>query len=334
MGKKVLAPLVSIAGTVIGSMVGMPYLGSALGGAIGGGISGGNLKSAVLGGVTGALGTGLGNVASKGLAGLGGLSGGSGVGSLLGGAGADVLADTVSPVLIEAAKGGAGSLLGGVTAGQLAGSGVGSLLGQALSGGGSRPGGDGVTEVDPVTITPGQPGMNPGDLGGLVPATGFQPGDDIITGGIGEENLYDSEPGSDDQLTGKPGGGLVNDLVGNTIGGVAAGNLTNGLASLLGLGPKVTGTVTGAPGVTPTPVPGVDGSGGGTGSVSPVQPGTPANSTVTPSASGASGAPGGSGLFSAGGKGAAAVSGSVSAPAGLEVQGSMAPDIYPWRRAS
>lgn len=321
VGKKVLAPLISIAGTVIGSMVGMPYLGSALGGAISGGVSGGNLKSALLGGITGAAGTGLGNVVSKGLAGLGGLAGSSGTGSLLGGIGADTLSDAVSPLVVNAAKGGLGSALGNVGAGQLVGSGLGSVVGQALSGNGGTKDPTG-TEVDPITVTAGQ-GGGLGDLGGLTPITGFQ--DDTM---IPSPNV--PKVPIDGQSQPAEGNGFINDLVGNTLGGVAAGNLTNSLAGLLGLGPKPPSTVYGGGDMGDG-----GGLGGGTTPTTPTAPvpGGPTTGTApTPGAGLGSGA-GAAPLLTTGGTGAG-VAGTVSAPSEIAVQGSMAPDIYPWRRVA
>jgi hypothetical protein len=266
---------------------------------------------------------------------------------------------TVAPITVTAGAGALGAL----------GSGLGGALGSAGASGivnGGNPNGDVTAGAADVTRL-GQPfggGLTAVDqaVGGagdgtVAPITVTAPQTtDLAIPGILPGNQYDyigpsSTLQQADYLTrndgqmGESGGIRPTDVVGQVIGNSAGGAIVDSLAGLIGLGggsrPNLgeieDGMPQGPPTGTVSPGPGGPGGpGGGSGGVStgpgPVTPGAPGPTPVSVGGGG-SAAAGGSGApalsrIEAGTEAAAPLSGSAS----RDTQGSMAPDIYPWRR--
>lgn len=361
-----LKSLVQIAAPLLGAAIpGVgPILGAALGGFGGSLATGGDLKSALMSALTSGVGNSLGGALSGALRGvpvsfagtnpLGGLlsnlgsslgggaastlAGGSGglLGALTDGAGG-ALGSTVSPLVVTAANGGLTSALSGAL-----GTGLGGLLPSLLSGSNGsgvtatqgHPGPDQSTEVSPVTVT----GTGPGAGLPIPGITGVG-----AAGGTGSPTPDGSQPTP-------AGNGFFSrnnllDLVGQTGGGLAGDAGIYGLAQLLGLfnGGGVDGSNLQAPGFdgsTDTgPVPGAPGTVPGLPAV-PTAPATPAAappgaSFTTPAAAGAGGAGSGGALGQALGMANVGGGGGATAPLAasptLNVRGSTAPDIWPWR---
>lgn len=357
-----LKSLVQIAAPLLGAAIpGVgPILGAALGGFGGSLATGGDLKSALLSALTSGVGNSLGGALSGALRGvpvsfagtnpLGGvlghlgdaLSGGAGAaaGSVAGGSGGllsaltdgagGALGSTVSPLVVTAGTGGLtsaltgalGTGLGGVLPGLLGGSG-----GSGLTATQAHPTGpDQSTEVSPVTVT----GTG---LGGGVPIPGITGLGAGSSGGTGSPAPDGQTPTNNDFFSRNN----LLDLAGQTGGGLAGDAGVYGLAQLLGLfnGGGVDGSNLQAPGFdgsTDTgPVPGAPGT-------LPDVPGVPAAPAATPP--GASfgappaGAPAGAlgqalGVANFGGGGGSMAP--LAAAPSLNVRGSTAPDIWPWR---
>lgn len=236
--------------------------------------------------------------------------------------------NTVAPLTVTAAGPGA---LG--TAAGLVGTGLGAGAGLT----GSSSGGDQGNTVAPVTVTGAAPN------GGL-PIPGAI---DAGTGGGGATSGSPSPQGRPDWQN------QLLDLTGQTVGGVGGDLGIYGLAQLFGLmphGPPVGGAPDGAQGLpaggydgSPDtgPVPGApspSGGGGGGGGLGVPTGGLPG---ATFGGGGGGAKPVGSSLGDSGGALAMALanagtSGGTGAPLAaapsLDVQGSTAPDIYPWRK--
>lgn len=302
---------------------------SAAGSAAGGGVTGGP-TGALLGGVSGGLGSLLGGAATNALGGVGkGLTGGGGLDSLLGGAAGDTLGgvaggslpSTVAELVVQ----------GGVQPGLsgMAGGALGGALGQALAGdrgGGSTPNGQGVTEVAPIEVVGRNPGDSPMPLPGIIP--------DFMRTSYSDGEAAGDVRDAQKQLEGKTEEqpGVIRQTIGDTVGNMAAGNITMSLAQALGLLPKMPGgfgqpgpQTPGGPGTSTPTTPTTPGLGTGTGTVGD---GAAGGST----GSGGAGAAGGGALTTQGAGGIA--SGPAPAAPSMNLDGGLAPDIYPWRRAA
>ena len=343
-----LKTIVQIAGPLLGAAI--PGLAPALGAALGGFGStlatGGNLKQALLSAATSGIGNSAGSVLSSVLKGApvgsaittglrgtnplsgitGALTGGGapatsltdlGFGPLAAGYGgtlANALSGlgTVAPLTVTAA--GAPSVLSTALSG--AGSAVGGLTGTQVPG---TPGGTAPTDVEGVTVT-----ADPSSPGVPLPGVGLGGG-----GGAPDVDPGSSQGGGFDKNT-------LLDLLGQTGGQIGADLGVYGLAQILGLlpgGGRTDGmqTLT-APGYDSAPDTGTLGA-------NPSGPGTPAPAAPSASYSAARDATGGTTAltqalgaanFNGGTGGAGAPL--ASAPT-FNRQGSVAPDIYPWRRA-
>lgn len=358
-----LKSLVQIAAPLLGAAIpGIgPILGAALGGFGGSLATGGDLKSALLSALTSGVGNSLGGALSGALRGvpvsfagtnpLGGvlghlgdaLSGGAGAaaGSVAGGSGGllsaptngagGALGSTVSPLVVTAGTGGLtsaltgalGTGLGGVLPGLLGGS-----SGSGLTATPPRPTGpDQGTEVSPVTVTGAAPGSG-------VPIPGITGLGSGSSGGTGTTSPDGETPpaGSDGFFSRNN----LLDLAGQTGGGLAGDAGVYGLAQLLGLfnGGGVDGSNLQAPGFdgsTDTgPVPGAPGT-------LPDVPGIPAAPAAAPPGASFGGPPAAAGgaLGQALGVANFGTGGGATAPLAaapsLNVRGSTAPDIWPWR---
>lgn len=129
MGKSVWDFIAPIAGTALGSMVGMPMLGAALGSGLNTGISTGSPLAGI--------GAGLGSYAGANLGGslLGSAAGGaagSAGGSSLGNLGGQTIGNTLGTALGDASLGSSLGSLGSGTLGEMAGQSLGSSLGGSL----------------------------------------------------------------------------------------------------------------------------------------------------------------------------------------------------------
>lgn len=277
----------------------------------------------------------------------------------VGGAG---VAGTVSPLIVTA---GLGSGIGGALPG-IIGTGLGALTGASLGAGaaggatGTATGGVPATEptVDPLTVTanplnssfaiPGIPGILPANAGGNgLTTTDTAPQDaggedpskpkDFLTNLTSKDNLLD--------MTGQVAGGVAGDLgvlgLAHVLGFVPGGGGGAAPATNLTAGGFDDSTDPSSPGggVAGTPGGGGTGPTGGTTTTAGTGTGTgtPAGTTVKATSTG-SGQPG---LGDSGGRSALGnVLGVGNAPASpvaplgasaVNVRGSTAPDIYPWR---
>lgn len=363
-----LKTIVQIAGPLLGAAIpGMwPVLGAALGGFGSTLATGGSLKQSLLSGATSALGNFAGGgvssllrgapVAWTGVNPLGGLlstaahsagslagslpgltsgAGASAAGGALGNAALDAAANEIAPVIVTPTlTGGVSSLLGGA-----AGSALGSLVGNSLTRtptSSTSP--NGSTEPPEVATVDVMGQLNPTGVPVVPPPSSALDG--ATSGGSGSDNHG---------ITGHDVRDFALDTLGQTIGGVGADLGVFGLTQLLGGG---------ASGVNPEGVktistPAFDGSTDTGG-----QPGTPPLDAVTPPAStgggpganvgagsvtpigqggGYNGAPGGA-LGQALAANIGSSSGGMGAPLaptpGYDIRGSMAPDVWPWRRRS
>lgn len=250
-------------------------------------------------------------------------------------AGASTLGNTVAPLTITG--GAAPGLTSALTAG------AGTALGSALANGATaaRPGqNDGTapvtgTDVAPVTVT----GTGPGGL--PVPGLPGTPG----AGGSQTTPTDQAQP-----ATPSSNNGLTNtalDFLGQTAGGVGTDLGVFGLTQLLGLGPQAPGGGAVGDGAQTIPTPGYDGTpdvGTGTGPPPPSQgavdnfipppPAAAGPGANTPQATGYGDAGGalGQALSTANIGGGAGTGAPLAAAPNLNVRGSTAPDIYPWRR--
>lgn len=338
---KLFGLLANIVGTAVGSMIGYPMLGSAIGGAMGGGATGG-LKGAALGGISGAAGAKLGGMISNGIAGLGstaaagGLGASQGIGQAatqgLGAAATSALPNTVADVIVQGAPRAALSSTLGAAGGA---AGAGALTQAALANANAGSPGpttaapQGVNEVAPIEVmgqklTPFSPiQAGAGAISGMTPVSS-NPQDFLTSEGSKQEMEYDLKHNQPFDLR-----GTIRDTVSDAAGSTIAGYGTLGLANLLGWIPKAPGATAG-----PATLPAVpDTSGGFDGKVA-VDPAIPdPGVTIAPTTPGtspggsAAGAPGLMSTSASGGAGTAA-----GAPADIKTQGSMAPEVYPWRK--
>lgn len=336
-------------------------LGNSFGGALSGALTGAPISFAG----TNALGS-LAHSISGGLSGLtsgAGSAAGSQIGSQIGSgalsgltsgaadAGLQGLANTVAPVVVNGVAGGGlgsaiggalGTALGGIGGSALTGIGSGSTPGTTSAG---QPGGTqspvtntGVNEVAPVTVTAPSGGGAlaaagggvGGAAGGLAPTISDQAPTQSGNGGSSQNSLQNH----------------ALDITGQTVGNVGATLGVYGLAQLLGLLPSANDSSGGSAtspgnvsdGTSPSgPIAGTPGGfgGGGTGGTNPGGPTSPTPGPITNPVG--TGTPGTSTptlgalstLFNAGKGGNGAP---LAAAPSLDVQGSMAPDIYPWRK--
>lgn len=334
----VLAPML---GPALGPLLGMTAgqgsaLASSVAGAAGGASHGGGLQGALLGAVGGGLGSmggnfigsQLGNLTNGLTSGASNLFGSSGVNSLIGSAAGDTLGgaavNTIAPVLINGAtQQGLGGVLGGALGGAFGGAG-----GNVISGGsgdnniggvgggmGSDPlvtgqmpgdGGNTIEGVDVTGIAPPvsnlnfDPALIASFVNGLQPSTG-------ITGP--EQQQPDQGPDANKTLQ-----DWLTQIMGLT------GPLGTGLPGIINRNPPVihTPTTPSGPGVVSPGGPGGGGGGGTSGS-----PAKPAGgfAGVSPVIGGT--APG---LINTGRGGSGAAPGGP----GIDLKGSLSPDIYPW----
>lgn len=349
-----VAKAAPIVGTVLGSLLGAPMIGSAIGNALGSSMQGADLKGTLLSAAAGGAGAGIGGAISNGLGSLGasGVAQGAGQGVTSGlsqvaaQTGANALGHTLGELVVTApARAGLGAVAGAAAGGLAGGS-----LAQALHGanaGATGPTtsagpGSGVTEVSPIEVVAGHPvtPFNPltvagGAISGMAPFT--QPNDLMTSEGTQQEMKYDLQHNQPLDW-----GQIGRDTVGDAAGDVIAGYGTMALGKLLGWiptsqqapGAPATGTTPAAdnPRVAIDRFPDAPG-GGGPNPVAPTAPG------VSPGVSLGGGAGGGGssaagaapGLLSTGGSSGAGGA-AAAAPAEIKSQGSLAPEVYPWRK--
>lgn len=320
-----LAPLL-MGATGLGSTAAQALI-SAAGGGLGGAANGG-LAGALEGALTGGLGSFAGSTLGHVLGGLGGAVGGD-------------LGSEIDPVAAAASGSLSGTTLPGLTVVANTGSALGSVLGglggSASSfadefngtntpgaGAGSSPNWihaltDGSTTLDPLTVTPNNTPSPLSGVGGVVAGLGGSGGGTPTP----DQGTGDNQNGNDNALVG---------AVGNVIGNAGTSLLSGVIGGGGGTGP---GSV--FPGSVATPSGGAGGGGGGGGtppsSLTPTTagPAPVVNDAGTPGGGGAgaaAGPAGGAGLST----GAAAAGGPAAAAPDIKIQGSMAPDIYPWRQ--
>lgn len=337
-----LAPILGVSTNVAKALI------AASGGAISGGAQGG-LKGALLGGLGGVAGSQVGSLLDKGLGAIGstishagdaaGAAGnaastvGSAAGAAGGAAGAAAgssLAPTLAELVVQGARPAAGlaSGLGGTVGSALA-TGINSGAQQPTATNSQQP--TGATDLPELTVTGAPPASG---VDGLLTSTIFPAPTKPITW---MDDLHESRYNQLDKvIKGDPGPDQA--TLPSVLGDVAGSlyDLTPpkvDLTSYFGDSGQPT-QIGGGPAPT---VPGVSGGGG--------QPGAPGVGTGTGKApdgglaSSGGGGRGGSGpgggaapLANIGGGGGAGFAAPL--PASPDIQGALAPDIYPWRRAS
>lgn len=314
-----------------------PNAGSIFGGA-GGSAAGGAATSAGLGGLGGAAGAALGNTVAPIVVTAPITSGlGSAVGSALGGLAPSVVSGGGSPSLTM----GSGNFSQPLT-GQTGpvGQAPDTLPTRTLTMGngvfGPPVGGAVDAVLDPVTVTANtSPDIMP-PVTGLYDVPGLQ---STEFSSLNNSRFANQQTG---QTVDSGGDTFLQDLLGETIGGVAGDVVTLQLADLAGLLPKgdlstlptgwddatnpgpKTGTIVDAYMPNPT-------DGGGEPAPTPQAPPVANDATGGGLAAGASGAAG-AGLASGVGPSSAAPSSATVSP-DVDVEGGFSPDIYPWRKA-
>lgn len=336
-----------LGGALMGALGG--GLGSLGGSGLGGLFGGAGGAAGGLGGAAGDLGSAAGAGAGAGLGGAGGAAAGGGAGNLL--SALTVTGAGAGGGGLGGAAGGLGGLhfntnpAGGASFSQPDPNGVATsapdftgfkpislsdvwptgILGGA-GGGLGGPGGDhgGPTEVSPLTVTggPGPGGINPASILGSVPLTNTPADIPNPTGGP-HDKPADFKKFIEDiiKAVGGPSGGFPVPGPGPapSPGGVIASTPTPPTAPPIGGGgPGPTSPGGGGPPATPT-----------------TSPGSPSPTSPMPGIPGPSNSPGGSGptvapgLLNVGG-GAGGGSGVGAGGPGVDIKGSLSPDIYPW----